>query len=77
MCGIAGIVSLDGRTRQGQPAIRAMVRSMRRRGPDGEGFLVAWAEGRGAMPLAGEIPVPADGRAAYLPADNIDDHGAV
>jgi asparagine synthase (glutamine-hydrolysing) len=37
MCGIAGIVSLDGRARDRQEIVRRMMATMTHRGPDGEG----------------------------------------
>ncbi|MDB4996837.1 MAG: asparagine synthase [Myxococcaceae bacterium] len=37
MCGICGIVRFDGRARADEPRLLAMQRSLRHRGPDGEG----------------------------------------
>ncbi|HWP36234.1 MAG TPA: asparagine synthase (glutamine-hydrolyzing) [Gemmatimonadales bacterium] len=44
MCGIAGIVSLDGRPVD-PDLLQAMTDVQAHRGPDGEGFLLAWRDG--------------------------------
>ncbi len=41
MCGIAGIVALNGQSGQHAPALRRMAMQMRHRGPDDEGYLIA------------------------------------
>src|SRR6185369_814876 len=52
MCGIAGIVSLDFRTRIDEGRLARMRDTLRHRGPDGEGLLVDGPVGLGHRRLA-------------------------
>lgn len=40
MCGIAGMLSLDGQTKSDPQSLKRMADNLRHRGPDGEGFFV-------------------------------------
>lgn len=52
VCGICGVISAD--PRPVEPAVRAMMRAMRHRGPDDEGFeLLSLGQGDAAGPVAG------------------------
>lgn len=53
MCGIAGLICLDGQERPLAGALGAMARRMARRGPDDEGFLIAQGDGRAPLRLSG------------------------
>jgi asparagine synthase (glutamine-hydrolysing) len=63
MCGIAALISVDGRA--GVAAVRAMCAAVRHRGPDGEGYAVF--RGDDAWPAAGP-DTPAAARVAATPA---------
>lgn len=71
MCGIAALVSADGRAAVAQ--VRAMCDLVRHRGPDGEGF--ALFRGDGAWPLHGPDTPPQV--AAVFPAEPAPDSGEV
>ena len=58
MCGIAGILNVDGRPASGA-VLRRMTRTLRHRGPDGEGFFVHGPTGLGHQRLAILDPTPA------------------
>jgi asparagine synthase (glutamine-hydrolysing) len=58
MCGIAGIMILDGAARPLASAAAAMGACMQRRGPDDEGYLLAWLDERPARPFAGPDSIP-------------------
>lgn len=61
MCGIAGIMSLDGHERPLFPALADMSRQMYVRGPDDEGYLAGFFDTRPVQNLAGDTtPVLTD-----------------
>jgi asparagine synthase (glutamine-hydrolysing) len=55
MCGIAGILNLTGERRTFGRGIQGMARSMQRRGPDDEGFLVGFKSAETARSFSGAI----------------------
>ncbi|MCC7483946.1 MAG: asparagine synthase (glutamine-hydrolyzing) [Burkholderiales bacterium] len=72
MCGIAGVVALDGTEGRYAEAARRMSAAMRERGPDDEGYLVASHGAGPARCYAGpDTPAPA-GESHFFPANGID-----
>jgi asparagine synthase (glutamine-hydrolysing) len=54
MCGIAGIINLNGEKSLLVPPIQRMAKQMRRRGPDDEGYLLVDLENRCVYPFYGD-----------------------
>jgi len=77
MCGIAGVVCF-GESAHRMPYLRRMADSMRRRGPDDEGYVLFGREG--APRVFGGADTPSDtfgGRLPYLPAGELPHDGEV
>jgi asparagine synthase (glutamine-hydrolysing) len=72
VCGIAGFVNLDGRTRPNDPPLARMISAVRHRGPDGFGFFdqpgVGLAHARlSIIDLAGGAqPIPNEDRSIWV-----------
>ena len=71
MCGIAGIVSADGR-RIDPRDLHAMAECLHHRGPDDEGYLLACADGGGLEACRGLDTVPERARGLRLVTDAAD-----
>lgn len=67
MCGIAGIMSMDGHERPLFPALHAMGQQMHHRGPDDEGYLAAFMDARPVHNLAGDATPPVSDGPAFYP----------
>ena len=73
MCGIAGIISLSANQLRGTGAVEKMAKQMIHRGPDDEGYLVAWKQ-KNKLPLifSGSDTSPLGNHSIpYYPKDNI------
>jgi asparagine synthase (glutamine-hydrolysing) len=71
MCGIAGIVALDGRDGRFVDAIGRMSAAMRERGPDDEGFLIASHAGRQVRAFGGPDTPEFGGASHFFPRADI------
>jgi asparagine synthase (glutamine-hydrolysing) len=60
MCGIAGIFALDGQEHRVTQALHCMSNKMKKRGPDDEGYLLAWFSDRKAIDFRGDDTVLSD-----------------
>jgi asparagine synthase (glutamine-hydrolysing) len=75
MCGIAGIVALDGREGRFVGAARLMSAALRARGPDDEGFLIASHAQRPARVYGGPDTPAFDGESHFFPRSDIETAG--
>lgn len=74
MCGISGIVSINGKSPELLGAARAMNAAIRHRGPDGEGFLVVDANNNCIPAFSEETPSEVSGaRLPFSPTEHIGD----
>ncbi len=73
MCGIAGILSLNGEQRLNTNPIRQMTRAMAHRGPDDEGYLIADKADRMVQIFKGPDTPPSTPRHRYYPQVDIAD----
>ncbi len=72
MCGIAGIISFNDNPGPFCGSIQAMSRTMRRRGPDGEGFLLAYSSPTlPAIPLRSDNTPVLEGDLPFFPRHDI------
>ena len=72
MCGIAGVVALDGGERRFAATLKRMSAALRSRGPDDEGFLIASHGSRGVRAYRGPDTVASDVVNHFLPHTGID-----
>lgn len=71
MCGIAGILCLDGTLRQSVNALHQMADCMVKRGPDDEGYLVASHGQEELMAFGGKDTPSYDGSIRFYPSQQI------
>lgn len=71
MCGIAGILSLDNRARRIVGNVMRMNACMAHRGPDDEGYIIAFADQRPVEALAGDDTPTSNRRYAFLPDEHV------
>lgn len=76
MCGIAGIISLQGKEACWTKAIQRMASSMRSRGPDGEGYLLASHGREKARVFSGPDTPVADSSYNFTPKVKINEVSA-
>jgi len=72
MCGIAGILRVNGSTGWHSPAIQMMTQQMSSRGPDDEGYLLGWYSGRRPETFGGyDTPAIQSSTVRHYPSKHI------